>query len=187
MSTDWASPGAATTAPAAASGNPVQTKDRSKCYQRIISFLLVGLSVSMTALGVLAILEINLKKVNNLSEAFIACYMILFAVLLFSYEMMWWCTIDSLNVSIRKNFGFMYKVTGKALYIIFVALLCLGIDRSLLDDMQWVQWFTGILWLATGFGLLFLRFFKKDVFNNYQSPTGGFTDNENAGVQSATV
>merc|ERR1712038_1413684 len=90
--------------------NAVQKKDRSKLIQGFISFLLIGLCASMAALGVLTIMK-NIE-IGDFSEWFIATYMILFSLLLFMYELMWWCTVGALNRSIRKNFGFIYKITG---------------------------------------------------------------------------
>lgn len=186
---DWASPGAATaeipSAPtvnnSAVSGNPVQRPDRSGCVHRLISIVLIGLCVSMSALGVLAILQLESIQMEEITEFFIATYMVVFAALLFLYEMMWWCTIDSVNKIVRKNFGFMYKVYGKALYLIFVALLCLGLDKKLLqENMAWLQWFTGISWAATGCVLLFLVWCRPNLFENYKSPTGGYLEEAGA-------
>jgi len=128
----------------------------------------------MCALGVFAFMD-NFRA-EEFAEWFIAGYMILFAVLLFSYEMLWWCTIPSMNKVIRKNFGFIYKIQGKALYLIFVACLCIGIDKNTLGDMDWLRWLSGIGWGATGLGLLMLSCFKPDLFENYYVPTSGFKD-----------
>merc|ERR1712176_611365 len=153
------------------------------CYQRVISMTLIFLCALVSWLGVLSFLDLlsNRNKDMGLSEFFIAIYMIFFSVLLFLYEMMWWCTVDALNKTIRKNFGFMYKISGKALYLIFAALLCLGVDADLLGRMKWLQWLTGISWMAMGLFMLFLNFFKSEVFNNYQSPTGGLISDQDEG------
>lgn len=130
----------------------------------------------MVATGLLALIEISLNGFPDFSDFFIAAYMILFAVLLFVYEMMWWCTVDKVNKLIRKNFGFMYKIHGKAGYLIFVALLCVGLDTSILDrgNLEWLQWFTGIAWALMGFILVFILWLKPRVFRNYQAPSGGY-------------
>lgn len=134
----------------------------------------------MVALGVSALFELTFGGVPDFSDFFIAAYMILFAVLLFLYEMMWWCTVDQLNKRIRKNFGFMYKIEGKAAYLIFVALLALGMDRNLLGELEWLQWFTGIGWAVMGLFLFFLVCFQPSVFRNYQAPSGGYIDESGA-------
>ena len=45
------------------------------------------------ALGVLTLIEVHRNGVNDLSEPFLAAYMVLFAALLFVYELMWWQSI----------------------------------------------------------------------------------------------
>lgn len=181
---DWATPGNASAGASTEStmqaapvntgaANSVQRKDRSKLYQNLISLLIIGLCVSMTALGVFVLME-NLK-VKAFEEWFIATYMVLFAVLLFLYEVMWWCTVGSLNRVLRKNFGFMYKIYGKAFYIILVSCLCFGIDPNLLDvrGLDWLRWFTGISWGVMGVGLLALKCCAPQVFLNYAPPMAG--------------
>ena len=149
-------------------------KDRSKCYQALISLILIGLCASMTALGVFALLKNT--KLQDFTEWFIASYMILFSVLLFTYELMWWCTIGPLNKRIRKNFGFMYKITGKAMYMILVACLCIGVSSEMLGELDWLRWFTGIGWAAAGILLMFLQITTPTVFANYQAPSRGIID-----------
>ena len=128
----------------------------------------------MTALGVFSLMK-N-RQIRDFPEWFIATYMIIFSVLLFLYELMWWCTVGSLNRLIRKNFGFMYKIHGKALYLILVACLCIGISSDVLRELDWLKWFTGIAWGATGVLLLFLQMTAPHIFESYQSPTAGLVD-----------
>jgi len=91
---------------------------------------------------------------------------------------MWWCTIGGLNKVLRKNFGFMYKILGKAFYLIFVACLCFGINAEMLQELDWLRYFTGIAWAGTGVFLIILQFAYPEVFESYKSPTGGFTEHE---------
>ena len=139
----------------------------------------------MIALGVFVIMD-NMEFMD-FAEWFIGAYMILFAALLFMYEAVWWCTIGSLNKIIRKNFGFMYKIRGKALYLIFVGCLSIGIDKNLLGNMDWLRWFAGIGWGAAGFGLLFVSFTTPHLFENYYVPSRGFADNHGDDEMSETV
>lgn len=161
--------------------NPYR-KDRSKLYQSLISLLLIGLCVSMSALGVLVLME-N-WKVNEFEEWFVAAYMVLFSVLLFLYEAMWWCTVGPLNRVLRKNFGFMYKIYGKALYLILVSCLCFGISPIILmrTNMDWLRWFTGIAWGGTGVGLIIMKCFAPHILQNYTPPTAGLISS-NAGLE----
>lgn len=95
-----------------------------------LSLLGIGLAVMMAALGVLTIIEVNSSGVGDFSEPFLAAYMVMFAALLFMYELMWWTPMPSVNKAMRKNFGFLYGLRGKGLYLIFVACLCLGLGKD---------------------------------------------------------
>ena len=70
----------------------------------------------MSCSGVLGII----KASGFSADIFVALYMILFGLLLFTYELMWWKTIDSITRSLRKNFGFMFGIKGKSFFIIFI-------------------------------------------------------------------
>ncbi len=129
----------------------------------------------MICLGVFTLLA-NLGGGKDFAEYFIACYLLLFSTLLVLYELMWWCSIPAMNRAIRKNFGFIYKIWGKALYMIFVACLCLGIDKNLLGKLEWLKWFTGIGWAGMGMLLIIMTFTAPTVFEGYQPPTAGFNN-----------
>merc|ERR1712037_693621 len=148
--------------------------DTGKCAQRVLSVLCLGPIAFMLWLGVVAILNYfgnGGKNISDYPEIFIALYMLVFSVLLFCYELMWWINIDSINNILRKNFGFFYSLTGKAMYLIFVAFLCLGLDNKLTGNQKWLKWTTGILWLATGLLFLVLRYFQPGLVNTYQNPS----------------
>merc|ERR1712038_954688 len=89
------------------------------------------------------------------------------------YELMWWMPIKGINLILRKNFGFMYKVQGKALYLIFIACLTMGLDKEVVGQFNWLRWFTGIAWGVGGVGLMFLRWTLPDLFEKYKPPTAG--------------
>lgn len=128
----------------------------------------------MCSLGVLGFMNLD-KRLDRLSESFICVYMILFAVLLFLYELMWWMTIPSVNKIIRMNFGFMYGVRGKGLFLIFVAFLSIGLDTG---AEEWLKYFTGISFLAGGFLHLFIVCYKPELVMNYKAPTGGLAKDD---------
>jgi len=109
---------------------------------------------------------------SELAEIFVSVYMILFATLLFLYELMWWKSIDSVNKNLRMNFGFLYGVKGKALYLIFVAFLVIGLKNDV--SVQFLRYMTGGSFLGTGVLMLFIHFSKPEWLANYQAPTAGF-------------
>lgn len=135
-----------------------------------LSIVDIGLSAMMAALGVLTILNLTISA-RDLSELFLSGYMIIFAVLLFAYEIMWWSAVPMINKSLRKNFGFLYGLKGKGLYLIFVAFLCLGLasDPAVVE----LTWATGIAFLTVGVLHLMVAFCQPDISDKYQAPSAG--------------
>lgn len=129
----------------------------------------------MCCLGVFGILENT-----NLSEIFVSIYMILFSVLLFMYELMWWKSIDVVNKNLRMNFGFLYGIKGKAGYLIFVAFLVIGLKDDV--SVQFLRYMTGGCFLGTGILMLFIHFSKPELLSRYKAPTAGFGDDVNVPV-----
>ena len=121
----------------------------------------------MCCLGVFGIIE-----GGQLSEIFVSVYMILFAVLLFLYELMWWKSVDAVNKSLRMNFGFMYGIKGKASYMIFIAFLVIGLKDDV--SVTGLRWATGGCFLGTGILLFFLNISKPELLSSYKAPTAGF-------------
>merc|ERR1712127_639968 len=106
---------------------------------------------------------------SNIIDIFVGIY-----IMLFSYEIMWWMPIDVVNRSLRKNFGFLYGIRGKAFYIIFVAFLSLAITNN--NNIDILKWSTGIIWLCVGLLHIFAFFMKPQLFVTYSAPTAGFQD-----------
>jgi hypothetical protein len=149
---------------------------KSRCTLIGLSFLNIGLAAMMASLGVLTLIEIHKNGVGDFSEPFLASYMIMFAVLLFVYECMWWKAIPGLNKTLRKNFGFMYGIRGKGLYLIFVAFLCLGLGRD--ASVKTLNWATGIAYLAGGCLHIFLVCANPLLTQEYIAPTAGLSTND---------
>ena len=134
------------------------------------------LCAGMMTLGIITLIGFN--KTMDISEAFVAAYMILFAALLALYEFMWWSTIDSINKSMRRNFGFLYGIKGKAFYLIFIAFLTIGLEVSI----RWLRYTVGIAFLADGALHLFLLCSKPDLVSSYNAPSGGLSESSDAVV-----
>lgn len=130
----------------------------------------------MAALGVLTLMTFSTQGNTDAAEAFLAVYMMLFAVLLFSYEFMWWMPIPWLNKALRKNFGFMYGLQGKGLYLIFVAFLCLGLGAD--NQVRELTWATGIAYLAFGLVQALIPCVNVELSLKYQAPTAGLLAKE---------
>jgi hypothetical protein len=101
--------------------------------------------------------------------------MVMFAILLFVYECMWWKAVPALNKTLRKNFGFLYGIRGKGLYLIFVAFLCLGLGRD--ASVQSLNWATGLAFLAGGVFHIFLVCVNPMITQEYIAPTAGLATN----------
>mmetsp|Transcript_12439 Transcript_12439/g.17367 ORF Transcript_12439/g.17367 Transcript_12439/m.17367 type:complete len:143 (-) Transcript_12439:115-543(-) len=127
----------------------------------------------MAALGVLALLEFNGVSADDYSEAFLSVYMIVFAFLLFLYELMWWQGIPFINKGLRKNFGFMYGLKGKGFYMIFIAFLTIGLENE--SALKGLRWATGIALLGIGVLHLFLVMFNPELVEIYKPPTSGLS------------
>ena len=144
-----------------------ETLNHCPCH---VSFLPV-----QCALGVLTLIEVHFSGIGeDLSEPFLASYMILFAVLLFMYELMWWTPMPLVNKALRKNFGFLYGLRGKGLYLIFAGCLCLGLGKD--ASVKTMNWATGIAFLVVGLLHWSVVCFYPEIALKYVAPTAGLID-----------
>jgi hypothetical protein len=150
--------------------------DRSRFVLTALSIINIGLAVMMAALGVLTLINFARPENNDVSIAFLAVYMILFAILLFTYEWMWWLAIPWVNKILRKNFGFMYGLKGKGFYLVFVAFLCLGLGGD--NSVKALTWATGISYLVFGVLHVFITCSHPTISLKYQAPTAGLLAKE---------
>jgi hypothetical protein len=126
----------------------------------------------MATLGVLTLLELN--SVSDTAAGFLAAYMIIFALLLLVYELMWWMVVPWINKTLRKNFGFLYGLKGKGMYLIFVAFLTLGLKNDNFGKhVEILTWVTGISFLTMGVLHLFLVCVHPTITDKYRAPTAG--------------
>lgn len=136
-----------------------------------LSFVNVGLSALMAALGVLSLIHFAPGNVN-LTAAFLSVYMVIFGVLLFLYELIYWQPFKGLNKTFRKNFGFMYGLKGKGFYLIFMAFLCFGLKDDNYSGVRGLDWATFISWLAVGIVHIFISMTWPEANEAYRPPTG---------------
>ena len=134
----------------------------------------------MCTLGVLTIISVHENGVGDLAEPFLASYMILFALLLFFYELMWWRPMPKINKGLRRNFGFMYGLKGKGLYLIFVACLCLGLGKE--ASVKALNYATGAAFLGAGILHFFIVCSKPELAAKYVAPTLGLTAEDEPGT-----
>lgn len=128
-----------------------------------------------------SILEFDFSDSDELAKAFVAIYMIIFSSLLALYEFMWWAGVGWINKYMRKNFGFLYGIKGKAAFIIFVAFLNFGLDAGDSEvgdsgmDVEKFTFIVGIVMIVSGLAHLLVWFKYHEYFANYQAPTVGLT------------
>mmetsp|Transcript_15088 Transcript_15088/g.22225 ORF Transcript_15088/g.22225 Transcript_15088/m.22225 type:complete len:198 (+) Transcript_15088:85-678(+) len=181
---DWATPGGTANTSAASppsagaptSNNASNLAPRSggaNAVQRILSILVIGICAMMAAVAVLGIIQFDWTSVTSYTDLFVAIYMLLFSILLFIYEVMWWKSIPALNRSLRKNFGFLYGIKGKAIFIIFVAFLNFGLENEV--SVPHLSLATGITFFAVAVLHLFIAFWKPQLVESYQAPSAGFS------------
>ncbi|CAM9435926.1 unnamed protein product [Heterosigma akashiwo] len=133
-----------TETPASTGGDPAPAQPGSSSYNynqretyegqgrpivvNTFRFINIGLSVFMAFAGVYGIFAITDFR---LQEFFVSLYVMLFAALLFLHEVL---TIPACscwgrgNELLRRYFGFLYGTIGKALFLIFIAFLNLGLE-----------------------------------------------------------
>ena len=133
----------------------------------------MGIAAMMGALGVLSLIKYKPSSVDDLTSGFLSVYMCIFASLLFSYELIFWTSIPKLNVMYRKNFGFLYGLKGKGLFLVFIAFLTLGLLGENESGVEGLDWGTGICWLTGGLVHLFVSCTMPEVNKAYKPPTAG--------------
>ena len=104
----------------------------------------------MGTLGFMTIIDNKPTSIDDVTEFFLGIYMIIFAAILFLYELCWWQPFPAINRTFRKNFGFMYGLRSKGFYLIFIAFLCIGLYDEGESSIKGLDWASGLGWLGTG-------------------------------------
>lgn len=108
----------------------------------------------MGTLGAVTVVNNKPDSIDDVTECFLGIYMVIFAAILFLYELCWWQPFPAINRTFRKNFGFMYGLRSKGFYLIFIAFLTIGLYDEGASSIKGLDWASGIGWLATGFFLV---------------------------------
>jgi len=94
--------------------------------QGVMSTINMGLMIFMSAVGVLGIL--NSTNVNDTGVIFVGLYLVIFAAIEFMYELAQLLPLESLDLLVKKNFGFLYGVNGRGAFFLLVGILCFGLS-----------------------------------------------------------
>jgi cation transport ATPase len=93
--------------------DPEELKQMQK-WSLILRVVYMALSICMAAAAFLV-----LEKAN-ISTLFVALYVFFFAIIICCFEL----ALKGVAKWMSENFGFMYTLTGRLMFIVFVAVLC---------------------------------------------------------------
>ena len=96
-----------------------------RCIKMTFFVLNLGFMVMMSAAGFLGIQ--SAQSISDSSTIIVGLYMFLFAVIMGLYEILQIYPCTGVDTFYKKNFGFLYGVTGKCAFLIFMAVLCFGL------------------------------------------------------------
>ena len=80
-----------------------------------MTFVTMGVAVFSAAVGALVVGEAD--SINDTGTVFIGLYMILFAAILFCYELIQIKPIEKIDSVYKENFGFLYGPNGRGIYM----------------------------------------------------------------------
>lgn len=81
-----------------------------------VSFISLGIPFLLAVTGAFGVQQSQNYPVEGAQMIFMGLYMIAFAGILFTFEVLQLVKIPYLDSEYRKNFGFMYGPTGRGLY-----------------------------------------------------------------------
>lgn len=106
--------------PSSGAASPKKRSEPEPPYKGLVKgiflFFNLGFMVFMAATGALGIASAN--SVNDTGAVFVGIYMILFAAIVFIYEVAQIFPSKKLDDLIKVNFGFLYGIIGKGLFIL---------------------------------------------------------------------
>eukprot|EP01039_Chlorochromonas_danica_P004401 gene4400-4823_t len=146
---------AASSTPSSAVNDPNPPKHKNLVKYTML-ILNLGFMVFMAATGAIGVA--NADSVDDTGVIFVGIYMIFFAAIQFFFEITQVCRDSSIELIMRKNFGFLYGYVGKGLYLVFMGVLAFGLDPSG-SEARSLSLACGVLVCAWGF-ILILFYFK---------------------------
>lgn len=84
-----------------------------------VAFLNIGMMFFLSVVGALAIASVNdVNTTEATGLIFVGLYLLIFASILFIYEIIQLLPFEALDLFYKKNFGFLYGPVGKGLFIL---------------------------------------------------------------------
>lgn len=114
------------TAPATDDLGPTTNSSKSNdppyktAVKSIITFTNFGMMVFLAATGALAINSIgsNTSSDDATGLIFVGMYILIFSAIVFTYEAIQLMPYEPIDLFYKKNFGFLYGINGKSLFIL---------------------------------------------------------------------
>lgn len=125
-----------------------------KLIQIVFKIVNMAACVMEAACGALGIGQTS--SVAETAYVFVGLYMILFAGIIFLYELIQIRPCGYVDEVWKKNFGFLYGVGGKCCFVIFMGILAFGLSEKIYA----MSMSTGILIAVWGFlqGVVYWKF-----------------------------
>lgn len=98
-----------------------------KAFNLALMIINLGLSCMMAATGVLGIMASD--STSDTGVIFMGLYMLIFALILAVFEISQLRPSMGIDNLWKRNFGFLYGPIGRGIYMIFIAILCFGIEK----------------------------------------------------------
>mmetsp|Transcript_3851 Transcript_3851/g.5995 ORF Transcript_3851/g.5995 Transcript_3851/m.5995 type:complete len:179 (+) Transcript_3851:41-577(+) len=112
------------------SSNTNKTNPNDPPYKAYVksafSFFFLGGAFMMACTGALGIGTAN--GAEDTGTVFVGLYLLMFAAMLFIFELVLLKPITSIEMFFKKNFGFLYGPIGKSIFLIFIGILSFGLE-----------------------------------------------------------
>lgn len=156
---------------------------RQKAVTRIHFLSLFNLAAALMAVG----LALSSWAQKRLQQSFLYMYMCIAAVLLICSEIVWWTPLPSLNKFLRSNFGLLYGLKGKGVFLIFMVPYLVTLALLSREEDTWfsvLKWFTAAVWLVAGVIVLIFSCLVPYVDEVYEPPTEGLPEHR-SGIEAS--
>jgi len=103
----------------------------------------ITVSILMALCSILTFQKVS--NVDQTSEAFVAFYTLLFAILIFTFELTQLLGLATMKRMFKRNLGFCFKPYSYSAFLTFVSFLLFGIEASPATDgdSNWLGFLTG--------------------------------------------
>jgi hypothetical protein len=112
---------------ASAAAGAEEVSGWKKVLKYFVHFVNIVLPVALAAGGALGV-EYSGDADNPVQVVFVGIYMVMFAAVIFIYEMIQLIRNEKLDTFYKKNFGFLYGPVGKGCYYLICGIFAFGLE-----------------------------------------------------------